>query len=159
MKKKSPVKRKTQRKSQFGKLEVPRGVRPVSTFRKTNRPLLISPHGPAQPWLLQDETPAYSGAPSFGRRRRAKMGTHDDEDTDDESEMEFGRRRRRAKMGTLEGKRVNPSGYLSTWNGFPRTPPPSWNPLLLQGQNNFLEGVNDPRLSNVGFGRRRRRRA
>jgi hypothetical protein len=129
-KKKSKVKRHQTRRVRFGNLEVPGNMKPVSDFRKTNRPLLISPSGPSQPWLLPDETPAYSGVPSFGLKRRSRMGT-------------------------LSGKRVNPAGYLSIWNGFPRTPPPSWNPLLLQGGNNFRTGVNDPMLSNVGFGRHR----
>jgi len=164
--KKSKIKKT--RKSRFGKLEVSSRMRPVSSFRQTNRPLLIAPNGPSQPWLLPDETPAYSSAPSFGRRRnkgrkqtrkprksRKSRKSHED----DEEEMDFGRRlRQRVRMGTLAGKRVNPSGYLSTWHGFPRTPPPSWNPLLLQGGNNFRTGVNDPSLTNVGFGRRRRTR-
>ncbi len=50
---------------------------------------------------------------------------------------------------SLKGRTVNPSGYLSTWHGQPRIIPPSWNPLLLQGNNTFREGVNSPKLSNV----------
>lgn len=44
---------------------------------------------------------------------------------------------------------VNPSGYLSLWYGAPNNIPPSWNPLLRQGNNIFQMGINDPKLSNV----------
>jgi hypothetical protein len=121
-----------------------------SMFGSTHRPLLISPHGPPQPWLLKDETPAYSEAPAFGMRKPSAAQT--------KRLQKLQRLIRRSRFGnSLEGKRVNPSGYLSTWNGFPRTPPPSWNPLLLQGNNNFREGINSPSLSNVGsrFGKKR----
>lgn len=50
---------------------------------------------------------------------------------------------------SLEGRTVNPSGYLSTWYGQPRISPPSWNSLLLQGQNTFREGINSPMLKDV----------
>jgi len=135
-------KRKSVRKTRFGKLEVPTGMKSVSKIRDQSRflgreprPLLVAPFGPPQRWLLKDETPAYSGAPAFGRRTR--------------------RTRRNYGFGaadSLEGKRVNPSGYLSTWYGAPRVAPPSWNYNLLQGSNNFREGVNSPTLSNVGTG-------
>jgi len=138
-------KRKTKRKSsKFGKLEVPAGMKSVSQMRdqarflgREHRPLLIAPHGPPKRWLLKDETPAYSGAPAFGKNLRKRN-------------YGFG--------NSLAGKRVNPSGYLSTWYGAPRVVPPAWNSLLLQGQNNFREGINDPTLSNVGTGYGRKRR-
>lgn len=143
-KRRKPV-RKTVR---FGQLTVQPGMRSVAEIRdnsrfngREHRPLLIAPFGPPQPWLLKDETPAYSGAPSaFGRRRRRNF--------------RFGN-----ESNSLAGRRVNPSGYLSTWYGFPKIVPPRWNPLLLQGGNNFREGVNDPTLSNVGtaFGKSRRK--
>lgn len=148
------VKRKTTKrrvkKVKFGKLEVPAGMKSVSEMRdqarflgREPRPLLIAPLGPPQPWLLKDETPAYSGTPAYGRRRKRRT-----------TRINYGF----GSSDSLAGRRVNPSGYLSTWYGFPRTAPPSWNPLLLQGGNNFREGVNDPTLSNVGtaFGRKRR---
>ena len=50
---------------------------------------------------------------------------------------------------SLDDKYVNPSGYLSTWYGQPRVIPPSWDPLLLQGQNTFRQGINNPTLSQV----------
>lgn len=54
---------------------------------------------------------------------------------------------------SLRDKYVNPSGYLSTWYGQPRVIPASWNPLLLQGNNIFREGIDNPTLSQVMFGR------
>lgn len=71
----------------------------------------------------------------------------DDNPAAGSSSMRFG--------NSLEGRNVNPAGYLSTWNGQPRVIPASWNPLLLQGHNTFIEGVNSPNLSNVvSFGKR-----
>ena len=109
-------------------MEVQHGMRPVSDFRKTARPFLIAPFGPSQPYLIKDYTPAYSGAPPSA----------------------FGNRRFRFGSTSLENKMVNPAGYLATWEGQPVTPPPSWNYLLRQGNNTFLEGINSPKLSNVG---------
>ena len=108
------------RTSSFGKLTVPTGMRPVSDFRKTRRPFTIMPFGPSGRWLEN----GHAGAGSSG------------------APMQFG-------SDSLKGRTVNPSGYLSTWNGQPRIIPPSWNPLLLQGNNTFREGVNSPKLSNV----------
>ncbi len=110
--------------SSFGSLDVPNGMRPVSSYRQTNNPFLIMPFGPGGRWLEQGPEGAASSAASFGRRNR------------------FGNM-------SLQGKTVNPSGYLSTWYGQPRISPPSWNPLLLQGNNTFREGINSPMLSNV----------
>lgn len=91
-----------------------------------NNGLLIMPFGPGGRWLEQGHEGAASSA-------AAQFGS-----------------------ASLAGRNVNPSGYLSTWYGQPRTPPPSWNPLLLQGHNTFREGIDSPRLSNVvsGFGKR-----
>lgn len=114
------------RTSSFGALEVPNGMRPVSSYRQTNNPFLIMPFGPGGRWLEQGPEGAASSAASFGRRRRNRFGNM-----------------------SLQGKTVNPSGYLSTWYGQPRISPPSWNPLLLQGNNTFREGINSPMLSNV----------
>lgn len=49
----------------------------------------------------------------------------------------------------MDSKYVNPSGYLATWYGQPVVPPPSWNPLLLQGNNVFEQNINYPSLSKV----------
>jgi len=108
----------------FGALEVPNGMTPVSNFKRSNNPLLIMPFGPGGQWLEKGHEGAASSGVAFGKRAR------------------FGNM-------SLEGKTVNPSGYLSTWNGQPRIAPPSWNPLLLQGNNVFREGINSPMLSNV----------
>jgi hypothetical protein len=60
-------------------------------------------------------------------------------------------------MESLAGRKVTPAGYLSTWYGQPTIAPPSWNPLLHQGENTFLTSPNSPSLSDVvaSFGRRR----
>jgi len=59
-------------------------------------------------------------------------------------------------FGMLAKQKVNPSGYIATWYGQPRTAPPSWNPLLMQGGNIYPEGIDSPRLSNVvAFGARK----
>ena len=132
--------------SGFGALDVPNGMRSVSSYRKAgtyNRPFLMMPFGPPQRWMEKppggQQGPSSSMAPP--NQRRSKYGS----------------------SRSLKGKYVNPSGYLATWYGQPRTPPPSWNPLLLQGQNTFRQGIDSPRLSNVvvpqsNFGRRRRKR-
>ncbi len=126
------------RRSQFGALDVPNGMRSVSSYRRAgtyNRPFLMMPYGPPQRWLEQangQQGPASSKPPPRGRRPGSNYGS----------------------SRSLKGKYVNPSGYLSTWYGQPRTPPPSWNPLLLQGQNTFRQGINSPRLSNVVVPRR-----
>lgn len=137
-------------RSQFGALDVPNGMRSVSSYRRAgtyNRPFLMMPYGPPQRWLEQtngQQGPASSkppnskgaGNPLGGSPRGRRPGSN------------YGSSR------SLKGKYVNPSGYLSTWYGQPRTPPPSWNPLLLQGQNTFRQGINSPRLSNVVVPRR-----
>ena len=59
---------------------------------------------------------------------------------------------------SLAGRKVTPAGYLAIQYGQPRTVPPSWNPLLLQGNNNFVTSPGYPTLSDVSaFGARRRR--
>lgn len=123
------------RSSFFGDLQVPAGMRPVSSFRKAgqyNRPYIQMPFGPPQPWITRGpESGTASGsapASAFGRRRRY----------------------RRSRFGdSLNNKYLNPSGYLSTWYGQPRTPPPSWNGLLLQGGNIYQQNVNYPGLDRV----------
>lgn len=112
------------RTNSFGALQVPNGMKPVSDFRRSSNPLLIMPFGPGGQWLEKGHEGAASSGAAFGKRSR------------------FGNM-------SLEGKTVNPSGYLSTWYGQPRIAPPSWNPLLLQGNNTFREGINSPMLSNV----------
>lgn len=56
------------------------------------------------------------------------------------------------------GQKVNQSGYLSLWNAQPRSLPPSWNPLLLQGGNVYRQHPDSPGLSDVvptsSYGRR-----
>jgi hypothetical protein len=120
----------------FGALNVQDGMRPVSSFRASggSRPFLEMPFGPPQRWLMKGpEAPASSAPPlsAFGRRRR-KMSRH---------RFGFG--------NSLEDKYVNPSGYLSTWYGQPRIVPPSWNYNLMQGNNIFRQGINNPRLDQV----------
>jgi len=122
----------------FGALDVPSGMRSVSSYRKAgtyNRPFLMMPFGPPQRWLENQpggqQGPA-SSLPPPKQGRRSKYGS----------------------SRSLKGKYVNPSGYLATWYGQPRTPPPSWDPLLLQGQNTFRQGIDSPRLSNVVVPRR-----
>jgi hypothetical protein len=170
-KKSTTTKRKTKstRKNYFGALDVPAGMRPVSDFRRTDRPFTIMPFGPAGRWLEQGPQGAastmansfggypnhFAGYPnSFGRYPNHFGGYPN----------RFGGYPNRFggypnRYGSsLEGRMVNPSGYLSTWYGQPRIVPTSWNPLLLQGHNTFREGINSPMLSNVvshsnGFGR------
>ena len=50
----------------FGKLSVPKGMRPVSDFRKTSNPLVTMPFGPPQPWLAKGHEGAASSA-AFGQ--------------------------------------------------------------------------------------------
>lgn len=112
-------------RSGFGKLSVPAGMKPVSDFRRNSGNLLIAPFGSAGQWIEQ----GHEGAASSGA-----------------SSSSFG------EVKSLKGVKVNPNGYLSLWNGAPITKPPSWNPLLLQGQNNFVEGINSPMLQDVVSG-------
>lgn len=117
--------------SGFGKLVVPEGMRPVSDFRKTNRPLITMPFGPPQPWLMKGhEGAASTMASQFGKN-----------------------------LDALKGHKVNQSGYLSLWNAQPRSLAPSWNPLLMQGGNMYVQSPSGPTLSDVvpvsNFGRRR----
>lgn len=126
-----------------------KNTRRLASFGEANRPLLVSPFGPMQPWILPDlPQSASSGAPpsaQYGRKRKANKSS---------------RKSRSSNFGyeSLEGKRVTPAGYVATWEGFPRTPPPSWNPLLLQGENNFVTSLKSPTLKDVGFGKKRRTR-
>lgn len=122
------------RTSSFGALNVPGSMKPVSSYRQTDNPLLIMPFGPGGRWLENGPEGAASSGAMFGRRRRKSVKAP---------------RRTRFGDNSLAGRRVNPSGYLSTWYGQPRIPPASWNPLLLQGHNTFREGINSPMLSNV----------
>jgi len=120
---KKKIKKKSKKtKVKFGELSVPNGMKTVSQVREGSRgsnPLLIAPFGPRQPWLIPREQPAYSGVPGNNNKVNKTYG-------------------------------VTPSGYLSLWNGgYPRVPPPRWNPLLLQGGNNFPMGKNYPKLSDV----------
>lgn len=90
--------------------------------RHVQQPFLINPFGPPQPWLVNREPEgAASSLPPPGSR--------------------FG--------NSLADKYVNPSGYLATWHGSPRIVPPSWNPLLYQGNDGFREGIDNPNLSQV----------
>ena len=45
--------------------------------------------------------------------------------------------------------KYTPAGYLAMWNAQPRVPPPSWNSLLLQGNNLFQQGINKPSLKRI----------
>ena len=120
--------RQLYKQNNFGALETPPGMRSVSSFRKAgqyNRPFLEMPFGPPQPWLTSSPQGAASSSVEFGRQR-------------------FG-------SNSLKDRYVNPSGYLSTWYGQPRTPPASWNPLLLQGNNTFRQGINNPKLNQVNY--------
>lgn len=93
-------------------------------YKRTRQPFLVSPHGPYKPWLVprhQQEAPDSTRAPS----------------------SRFGK--------TLSDYDVNAAGYLSLWHGQPRTSPPSWNPLLLQDQSTFREGINEPTLGQVRY--------
>ena len=123
-----------QRQNRFGALDVPPSMRPVSSFREAgqfNRPFTIMPFGPPGRWLEPGPQAASStsaNSSSYGRIRRG---------------------RNRFGNNSLADKYVNPSGYLSTWYGQPRALPPSWNYLLLQGNNTFREGIDNPKLSQV----------
>jgi hypothetical protein len=88
--------------------------------------MLIMPFGPPGAWITERD----QGAGSSGVVR-------------------FGN-------NTLTGRKVTPAGYMSTWNGMPVVPPPSWNPLLHQGGNTFVTNPNSPSLSDIvaSFGRR-----
>lgn len=130
----------------FGGLETPPGMRPVSSFRKAgqyNRPFLEMPFGPPQPWLMKGpEAAASSSLPppsAYGRRRRRRSYFGNQAPTS----------RAAPPSNSLKDRYVNPSGYLATWYGQGRTAPPSWNSLLLQGNNTFRQGINNPRLSQV----------
>lgn len=59
---------------------------------------------------------------------------------------------------SLAGRKVNQSGYLSLWNAQPRSIAPSWNPLLMQGGNMYVQGDNSPTLGDVvtKFGRNKK---
>jgi hypothetical protein len=126
--KKSKIKRSPVKRLRFGALDVPRGMRPVSSYKEYARtrggPFLTMPFGPPQPWLVPPTPP----------KRISKFGN------------------------SLAGKRVTPSGYLSNWNSQPIVGPPRWNPLLLQGGNTFVQGINSPTLMDVvaSFGRRKK---
>lgn len=121
--------------SSFGALEVPMNMVPVSEYRRTSNPFAVMPFGPPGPWMEE-------GHPG-GASSMAHVGT------------QFGGNRFGNQLGGIHDQSVNPSGYLSLWNGQPRVFPPSWNPLLLQGQNTFVEDVNYPRLDNVvSFGKK-----
>lgn len=115
--------------SSFGALEVPSGMRPVSSFRGSSKPLLTMPYGPGGQWLAG----SHEGAASSG-------------------EAMFG--------SSVSDHNVTQSGYLSLWDAQPRSLPPSWNPLLLQGGNVYKQRDNSPLLSSVvpvsSFGRVRR---
>lgn len=116
--------------SSFGKLTVPSGMKPVSAYRRTDKPLLTMPFGPPQPWLM----PGHEGA---GSSMVAQFGS---------------------PKAPLSERKVNQSGYLSLWDAQPRSMAPSWNPLLMQGANVFPQSPNGPMLSDVvpvsQFGRR-----
>lgn len=107
--------------SKFGKLSVPPGMRPVSSYRRTDNPLLTMPFGPPRPWMAKGHEGGASSAAAFGQK-------------------------------------VNQSGYLSLWNAQPRSLPPSWNSLLLQGGNVYRQEPNSPGLHDVvptsSYGRR-----
>lgn len=116
--------------SSFGALEVPNGMRPVSSFRGSSRPLLTMPYGPGGQWLAgRHEGAASSGEAMFG-------------------------------SSSVSDHNVTQSGYLSLWDAQPRSMPPSWNPMLLQGGNVYKQRENSPLLSSVvpvsSFGRVRR---
>jgi len=116
--------------SNFGKLVVPQGMRPVSDFRRSNRPLITMPFGPPGRWLVPGHEGAASSA-AFGSKWPS----------------------------SLAGRKVNQSGYLSLWDAQPRSLAPSWNPLLMQGGNMYVQSPNGPTLADVvpasGFGRQR----
>lgn len=98
-------------------------------------PYIMMPYGPGGQWLVEGhEANASGSAPSSNFGRCTTKGCNS-----------FGM------------PRVTPAGYLSIWGGEPRVAPPSWNPLLLQGQNIFAPGINYPSLSDVtNFGRKRK---
>lgn len=117
--------------SGFGNLDVPRGMKPVSDFRRTSRPLITMPFGPPGQWLVEGHEGGASSAAGFGRS---------------------------SFPSSLAGRKVNQSGYLSLWDAQPRSLAPSWNPLLMQGGNMYVQSPNGPTLSDVvpsSFGRRR----
>lgn len=119
--------------ARFGALEVPSQMRPVSSFRGASMPLTIMPFGPGGSWLEEGHEGAGSSMAGSSMNSFGRGNSYGNS---------YG-------AGSLEGRDVNPAGYLSTWNGQPRVVPPSWNPLLLQGQNTFVEGINSPHLQNV----------
>jgi hypothetical protein len=121
----SPGVRPSHLRNAFGALEVPHGMRSVSSYRQSDRPFAIMPFGPPQRWI--EEPPEAAASSAFGLRRYLMN--------------KFGE--------NLRDKYVNPSGYLSTWYGQPKVLPASWNPLLLQGNNVFTEGIDNPNLSQV----------
>ena len=149
---KTKPRRKTKtRRTKFGALTVPSGMRPVSTFRRTNNPFLIMPFGPPGRWLESGPQGAASSS-AYGRRNLFGSGRIGGV-APNLNEI-LNQRLQRTRFGSLAGSHVNPShlnpsGYLSTWYGQPRIVPPSWNPLLFQGDNAFREGINSPLLSNV----------
>ena len=116
-------------RNRFGALNVPSGMRPVSDFRRAgmDRPFIINPYGPPQPWITQREEAPSSSLPE----PRSRFG------------YRFG--------NSLANKTVNPSGYLSTWYAHPRNIPASWNPLLYQGGDGFRSSLNSPTLQQVDY--------
>jgi hypothetical protein len=120
-------------RNRFGALNVPSGMRPVSDYRRAgmDRPFIINPYGPPQPWITQREEAPSSSLPEprsrFGSRFRSRFGN------------------------SLADKTVNPSGYLSTWYAHPRNIPTSWNPYLYQGGDGFRSSLNSPTLRQVDY--------
>lgn len=118
-------------RNRFGALNVPTGMRPVSDYRRAgmNRPFIINPYGPPQPWITQREEAPSSSLPEPRTRFGYRFGN----------------------SNSLANKTVNPSGYLSTWYAHPRNIPPDWNSLLYQGGDGFRSSLNSPTLRQVDY--------
>lgn len=145
-KRKRVVKRKVKREKYesafgrsafFGDLQVPSGMRPVSSFRKAgqyNRPYLQMPFGPPQPWLMRGPESGTGSGSAPSSRPVNSFGYN---------------RRRRMRFGNMNNQYLNPSGFLAIEYGQPTVPPPSWNYNLRQGGNIFRQNVNYPGLDRV----------
>ena len=108
--------------------------------------LLIAPQGPPRPWLCNK----FGAAATSAARTSAALGAA------------AAPRASGCNVSAPSGLSYNPNGYEALWNGGePFTAPPSWNPLLLQGNTFIPMGLNSPKLSgiscNSAFGRRKRK--
>jgi hypothetical protein len=149
-KEKSSAKRRQSYREKYKYDEAAKNLDEILKFG--NRPLLISPHGPAGQWIVEQEI----SASSSGEPPASRFGSGGRRNTKPRKKVfrvpvaYFGQSVNKDGEETITIKGVTPSMYLSFWDGGqPRMPPPSWNPLLLQGRNNFPVEPNYPTLSDV----------